>query len=260
MKRTGSLLWVCTALFLLTPARPSHAVFHLMVIEEVMTSYGGDPSVQFVECELETVAQNFVTDTVLGAFDAAGSYLGDVLVLPSDLIGPTGSGVRWIMGTQAFATLSGVTPDYIIPAALATGGGMVCWGAPGAGVAVPPPGSWDHTNPDNYVDCLAYGTYSGPTAINSGNPTPLDADGHSLVRSSDTNDNETDFECGDPATPETAFDGGSSASLAATTACPIEPVMPVLPRGGAVLLMGLLTGLGALLLLRGRTRSAQRPQ
>ncbi len=77
------------------------------------------------------------------------------------------------------------------------------------------------------------------------------------MRISDNMDNATDFTCGDPATPETSFNGGFSASLAATTPC---PTIPVLPRGGAVLLMGLLTALGALLLLRGRTLSAQRPQ
>ena len=258
MRIFSSLLFaLCTLLVLSSTPRPAHAVFHLMFIEEVMTSYGGDPNVQFVECEQFTVAQNFVTDTVLGAFDATGSYLGDVLVLPNDLIGVTGAGVRWIMGTQAFATLAGFTPDFIIPATLSTGGGMVCWGAPGLGAFVPDPGSWDHTDPNNYVDCLAYGGYSGPTALGSGTPTPLTGDGHSLRRISDTNDNATDFKCGDPATPETSFGGGSSASLAATTAC---PNIPVLPRGGAALLLGLLTGLGALLLLRGRTRSAQRPQ
>ena len=45
-------------------------------------------------------------------------------------------------------------------------------------------------------------SYSGPTAINSGNPTPLLPVGHSLARVSLNNDNETDFDCGDPATPE----------------------------------------------------------
>ncbi len=50
-----------------------------------------------------------------------------------------------------------------------------------------------------------------------GTPTPLDADGHSLQRLSDTNDNATDFECADPATPEN--NTGGSDLLPATTPC-----------------------------------------
>jgi hypothetical protein len=42
---------------------------------------------------------------------------------------------------------------------------MICWGAPVGSTLQPPavPSSWDTTNPDNYVDCWAYGGYSGPT-------------------------------------------------------------------------------------------------
>ena len=44
--------------------------------------------------------------------------------------------------------------------------------------------------------------------------TPLDANGHSLRRVSHTDDNETDFACGDPADPTN--NAGESALLAAT--------------------------------------------
>jgi hypothetical protein len=180
-----------------------------------------------------------------------------VLVLPNDITFPGGLDVRWLMATQAFETLTGLTPEFIIPPALPTGGGMICWGAPGSGTFVPDPNSWDHTDPDNYTDCVAYGTYSGPTSIHGGNPTPLDGDGHSLVRISDTDDNESDFSCGDPAGPEN--ENKETASLPATTPCPAEPSIPVLPRWGIPLLLGLLTGSGALLLLRRRAETALVP-
>jgi len=94
---------------------------------------------------------------------------------------------------------------------------MICWGAPG--IIPPAPGSWDHTNPLSYVDCLAYGTYAGPPNALTGTPTPLNADGHSLLRNppSATHNNLNDFVCGDPATPER--NDGMTANMTATTPC-----------------------------------------
>ncbi len=217
MKRLLSISLAYSVLFLLLAPRPALALFHLAVIDEVMTSYDGDSNVQFVEIKMLGIVQIFVTNTVLGAFDSSGSYLGDLLVVPGD-IPNQGQFVRWLIGTQAFATLSGLTPDFIMPAALTPDGGMVCWGAPGPGFSVPDPNSWDHTDADNYVDCVAYGNYSGPTSQHGGTPTALDGDGHSLTRNSDTDDNLNDFICGDPATPEN--NAGTSTTLAATSACP----------------------------------------
>jgi hypothetical protein len=202
------------AFFFTQTPKQSDALFHLSVIDEVVTSYGGDPDVQFVEIAMETGSQNFVQNSILGAFDVDGDYLGDVLVVPSN-VPNSGNGVRWLMATSEFQTLTGLTPDFTMPAGLLTGGGMVCWGAPG--VSVPPPGSWDHTNPNNYVDCIAYGTYSGPTNNHIGNPTPLTGDGHSLQRIAHTDDNLSDIICGDPATPRN--NAGSTVNMAATTSC-----------------------------------------
>jgi hypothetical protein len=108
---------------------------------------------------------------------------------------------------------------------------MVCWGAPGI---VPPsdPGSWDHTVPANYVDCVAYGSYTGPTNGFIGTPTPLSAEGHSLQRISDTHDNATDFACGDPADPENNAD--ATADLVATTACPAPPTPQTRAQQGCI--------------------------
>lgn len=196
--------------------RPSAAFFHLAVIDEVMTSYGGDSSVQFVEIKMLSGSQNFVRNTVLGAFSSTGAYVGDVLVVPSD-VPNSGSNVRWLMATSQFQAATGLAPDFIMPAGLPTAGGMVCWGAPG--VSAPDPGTWSHSNPENYTDCLAYGTYSGPTNSHIGAPTSLDAIGHSLQRTQDTNNNSNDFVCGDPATPTKNNPLNTSVSMPATTPC-----------------------------------------
>jgi len=215
------------------------------VIDEVMTSYGGDPNVQFVEISMLAIGQNSVANSVLGVFDASGNFVQDVLVVPSN-VPNAGAGVRWIMGTSAFQTLSGLTPDFVIPANLPTTGGMVCWGAPGV---IPPANTgWSRTNFGNWVDCLAYGTYAGPSNILIGNRSPFDADGHSLMRISETNDNATDFTCVDPADPMN--NAGALALLDPTARCtglPLpDPLPSVIPTGPiAIKLTPIASGIAA---------------
>jgi len=72
-------LVVCTvavACIAFVPTRAT-ALFHLAVIDEVMTSYGSDANVQFVEIKMLFGSQNFVANSVLGAFDTGGNYIGD---------------------------------------------------------------------------------------------------------------------------------------------------------------------------------------
>ena len=196
------------------PTRTSEALFHISVIDEVMTSYDGDATVQFVEINMLASSQTIVANSVLAAFDTSGNYTGDVFIM-DDVLANSGSDVRWIIGTSQFQTVSGLAPDFIMPPGLPTGGGMICWGAPGA---IPPfDTGWDRTNFLNYVDCVAYGTYSGPSNVHIGTRTPIIPDGHSLQRSQDTANNLADFDCGDPADPEN--NEGSSVSLAATISC-----------------------------------------
>jgi len=198
-------------------ACPAGAAFHIAHISEVVTSLGGDSTIQFVEIEMAASSQTITTDSVLGAFDVTGDYLGDILVVPGNITNG-GSGVTWLMATAEFAATTGLDPDFVFPAGLPTESGMVCWGAPG--VVPPAPGSWSHLDPDQYVDCLAYGDYGGATAAGSGAPAFGSPDGHSLQRISDTGDNETDFACGDPAIPTN--NGAESTDLVASEPCSIS--------------------------------------
>lgn len=201
--RSNVALFALVSVLALPTAR-AHALFHIAVIDEVMTSYGGDPNVQFVEILMLLGSQQFVSGSVLSAFDDAGNFTGIVHTVPSNVSG--GTNRPWLMATAAWQALSGIAPDFVIPAGLPTTGGMACWGKP-----------LDETVPTNYVDCLAYGTYSGPTNVRIGTPTTLDAVGHSLQRLSETNDNLTDFACADPATPtNNSFE---TFDMAATVTC-----------------------------------------
>jgi hypothetical protein len=205
---------------LLALPRPALAVFHFAHISEIMASYDGDDTVQFVEIEMKFGSQNLIANSVMAVFGADGTYLTDMIVFPSD-VANSGAGVTYIVGTASFQTVSGLTLDFIAAKAdLPNAGGMVCFGGGGGATPQNPP-NWSRTNLDSYVDCLAYGSYSGPTKLLSGDPTPLLPVGHSLERVAETDDNATDFDCADPATPTN--NAGTSASLPATVIqCP-EP-------------------------------------
>jgi hypothetical protein len=59
---------------------------------------------------------------------------------------------------------------------------MVCWGAPGL-FPPPDPNTWDATNPNNYVDCVAYGSAAGASPPgNSPSVFPAGDCKHSLTR------------------------------------------------------------------------------
>ncbi len=81
-----SSLLLCLALLLLWVPQRAGAAFHFAVIDEIMTSYGGDPNVQFVEIRMLAIGQSLVTGTVLRAFGPDGSHLGTVLVVPGNVL------------------------------------------------------------------------------------------------------------------------------------------------------------------------------
>jgi hypothetical protein len=180
--------------------------------------------------------QSFTNHSVFAAFDANGNYTGDILEVPGNL-GRNGADVRWLIGTQAFADASGLAPDFIMaPGGLPIGGGMICFGGGGGVTPINPP-TWSRTSFSNYADCIAYGSYSGPTNFRIGNPTPLDPAGHSLQGTTNTHDNLSDFVCADTANPQN--NSGATVDLAATTPCtvggtatetPTETPTPTLPN------------------------------
>jgi len=202
---------IALAIVVALSPRLAAANFHAAVIDEVVTSWDGDPTVQFVEIRMLNPGQGVVGGSELGVFDAAGVYTGKVLDVPTNVSNET-AGSRWIMGSSQFATEFALTPDFTFsgPIFLPTTGGMVCWGKPST-----------PSNPDQYVDCLAYGTYAGPSNSKIGTPTSLDGIGHSLQRTIVSSNNHVDFTCADPSTPQN--NAGVSAPMAATTSCPPPP-------------------------------------
>ena len=97
------------ALLLLLAAPFAHAVFHLWTIDEIYSN--ADGTVQFLELRSLTGGQQFV-----GQHQLTSSSGGQTrtFTFPSDLPGDSGNR-RMLIGTQGFAALGVVAPDYVVP-------------------------------------------------------------------------------------------------------------------------------------------------
>jgi hypothetical protein len=149
---------------------PAHAAFHFAVIDEFMSGCGADSTVQFVEMRLLSSGQTVVADTRLTAFSCDGSVTNVLRLVPNDITNGM-TGARWVIGSSSFQAASGIAPDFVMSdedPGIFRDCGMICWGAPG--MIPPAPASWDPTVPSNYVDCVAYGPYTGPLGPGAGAP------------------------------------------------------------------------------------------
>lgn len=177
-------------------AQRTEAAFHLAVIDEVMSGYGGDPNVQFVEIRMISSGQNVTAHAILGYFNGDGSYGGDILELPGNVAGSSG---RYVIASTGFASAAGITPEFTFAPVSLPATGMVCFGGGGGVLPLNPP-TWTRTTMTNWIDCVPYGGYAGPP-IKNGPATALGlGDGtNSLTRVSDTDNTSADFALACPA-------------------------------------------------------------
>lgn len=202
-------------------ALPAGAFFDEVRIQEVLTAWDYDfdmvdnTDFQFVELRGVSIGASNIRNTVLAAFDANGTYIADLAVVTVDLIPNRDD--RILFATQQVMTETGFTDVQILPGLTASG--MVCWGAPieldpMSMIPFPPadPTTWDHRIPGNYIDCVAYGSFA-----RAGTPVSTGAEGASLHRVFDSDDNDENFRCGTPSPQDLVFD--SARYLNATTPC-----------------------------------------
>jgi len=218
----------------LVASMPARAAFHFAVIDELMSGCGVDPTVQFVEMRMFSGGQTVVGGTRLTAFSCDGTTKNVLRLIPSGATLTNGmSGARWIIGSPNFQAAAGIAPDFVMSAAdpgIFRDCGQICWGAPVEGDFTPPddPGSWDHTITTNYIDCVAYGPYTGPLDPSSGailTSTPANDGTKSLTRSGNTAfDNNFAL-----ATPTPTNNTGAAGSLAA---CGTFTTTSTAPPGG----------------------------
>src|SRR6185503_13120896 len=104
-KLSAALLLLAGALL----SAPAAASFHLWFMNEVYSNASG--SVQFLELTALAPEQQFVN---FHSLKVSGGGVTHTFNLTSNLPGDT-SGHRFLFGTQGFAALGIVQPDYIIP-------------------------------------------------------------------------------------------------------------------------------------------------
>ena len=164
---------------------------HLIAIDEVLGSWQGDDSVQFVQLRMLAAGQQLLSDgggtrgpAELVFDDASGSPdTRRVFTFTHDLaIGLAGS--RILLATPALTSLSGFAPDFVLPAGmLAPRDGRVCY-------FVNPPQA--ASQPTGVIDCVAYGKFRGEK-VPFGPPTPITPDDRALRRIALTGRNVDDW-------------------------------------------------------------------
>jgi hypothetical protein len=169
------------ALFFSPGARPAGAVFHFMVIDEVMAGVPGDASVQYIELRMLSAGQNITNGQTVEVRNSAGAVI-DSWSFP---LGPSGNvpngamNARILIATTAAETFWGLQADLEMDSA-----------------AIPPSGSVCFVT----VDCVAFGS---ATSAPSDMPASVNKPGNgtrSLYRTSNTNLSANDFAllCPDP--------------------------------------------------------------
>jgi len=105
MPKIAQLLMFACAMFV----AQAHATFHLWTMTELYSN--GDGSVQFLELRAFSGGQQFLAEHTL---TASSGGVTRTFVFPNALPGDT-SGKTMLIGTQGFAALGIVTPDYVVP-------------------------------------------------------------------------------------------------------------------------------------------------
>jgi hypothetical protein len=225
--REGPEHFVPTLRILLAPPQPLG-----VRIEQVMAGANGDARIQYVELKIDGAdaatwgPQGSETDSrmLLSFRDSTGRETGSFEFATDPPVGPVNgesNGSSVLVGTSEFETASGISVDFLLPAAsLQAVGGQVCFQA-----------NLDNPNAPPTNVCLSYGDYAlanteeedgcSPTSTAIGNPAPsLTIAGPSpsaLVRTTETTFGcstvgNAAFETGTPVPRNSNGDVGSIAA------------------------------------------------
>ncbi|HJR44461.1 MAG TPA: hypothetical protein VJ927_02550 [Actinomycetota bacterium] len=184
---------------------PARALFHLMMITEVLAGTSTAPNAHFIEMQMYAENQRFLTGHEVAVFDAAGEE-----VAAFTFTGPVANGANQahvLLATAEAELEFGVEADLMMTPALTAGGGSVCFRSADGG----------------NIDCVSWGNYAGDDAATG---TPFNAtlgllpgqamarvtsggsDPEALDAEDDTNDSEADFHSATP-TPKNNADEGA---------------------------------------------------
>jgi hypothetical protein len=197
-------------------AAPASADHHFIDIREVFAGAAGQPSAQFVELQMYAFGQHVVAGRRVEVYSAAGTAVG-TFTFSANMANPANQSSILIATPQA-ASFFGVTPNLLMTPAIQAAGGKVCFiGSNFFGV----------------IDCMSWGSYSGPSAASpsAGTGTPFNAAGGLVAGKSaerdisggtnpgaldgvdDTDDSAADF---DFANPSPRNNAGATTTTAGT--------------------------------------------
>lgn len=147
-------------------AMPVAASFHLWTMTELYSN--ADGSVQFLEMRALTGSEQFFAGHALTSSSGGVTH---TFTVPRDLPGDS-SGRRMIFGTQGFAALGVVQPDYVVPNGFFfPGGGTVNWAdADVWNHPALPTGGDDSLNRDGSTGRNSPQNFAGQTGHVSGSP------------------------------------------------------------------------------------------
>jgi hypothetical protein len=223
--RISFLVLVCAAGALL--ARPAHASFHVMQIEQVIAGVDGATSVQAIQLRMRSGFQNQVQLSKIVAHDANG--LNPVLLLDIGSSVPNSvTGSRVLLATAGFQTstnpnlapdflLTNPIPDSYLPAGSLTfesDGGIVYWRLSWGGANYLGPSNGD---PINDADGNYGPAYAG--ALPSGSGVALLFQN---AASSPSTTNAADYDLTDGSAVFTK-NSGASASIVSAVSVPGGP-------------------------------------
>lgn len=194
LSRVAIVIFLACGSVIVAPS--AHALFHLMMVTEVLAGTSTVPEAQFVEMQMYSDNQRFLAGHEVAVFNAAGEEIEAFT-----FTGPVANGASQahvLLATEEAEAAFGVTADLAITPVLTAGGGSVCFRNGTDGVI---------------IDCASWGNYSGDDA-ETGTPfnetigllpnqsmdrvTSGGTDPQALDAEDDTNNSEADFDSASP--------------------------------------------------------------
>jgi len=165
-----------------------------IALAEVLASWQGDANVEFVELAMTANGQQDVAGSGLLIDVASGDPAERRTFTFAANLTHGDAGTRILVATNRLATVSGLTPDFVLPdGTLAAAGGRVCYATPAA-----------------VIDCVAWGSFAGDTGA-FGKPVKATPDDRSLLRVARTGVNRSDWQASVEPAPATST--GAQATL-----------------------------------------------
>lgn len=141
-------------------ASPAAATFHEISIREVYAGSTAQPTSQYVELQAWSAGQNFVAGHSVKTYGPGGGETSTVTF--ASLVPNGASQTTILLATPAAEAEFGLVADKGLAASsLLPGGGAVCWEA---------------------LDCVSWGSFSGPLPSPAGPPAAAIPDGLALRR------------------------------------------------------------------------------